>query len=228
MTFRDLQNECIDISQLLHQAALDPNLNEDSLNKICDASRHFNFSGLCTNLIRLPQARKRLGKPSQTKLIAVIGFPFGSIPNFLKKKEAEWAINEGAEELDIVPNLFALSQGDFNVFAEELAELCELDLPVRAILNVSNLPKQKLSIAIEAAIEAGVSGIQSGNGFGPAISKQQIQELNELVRGRCSIKATGGIKQLNHAMNLIEAGSNQLGTSWGIDLIQELRELNKK
>tara|TARA_Y100001968_G_scaffold132470_1_gene120889 strand:- start:4540 stop:5226 length:687 start_codon:yes stop_codon:yes gene_type:complete len=228
MAFNNLRNEYQDIPNLIHQAALDPHLNNDSLNQICDLAKHFNFSGLCTHPIRLPQARNSLGKSSQTKLIAVISFPFGSIPITLKKKEAEWALDQGAEELDVSPNFLALSQGDINLFAEELSELCQLDLPVRAILDITNLPKQKLSLAVEASIEAGVSGLQSGNGFGPAISTQQIKELNKLVKGRCAIKAVGGIKTLNHAIELIDAGANQIGTSFGSQLMQELREFKKE
>tara|TARA_B100000700_G_C14909808_1_gene791636 strand:- start:250 stop:942 length:693 start_codon:yes stop_codon:yes gene_type:complete len=227
MTFSNLRNEYPDFPKFIHQAALDPHLDEDSLNRLCDISKHFNFSGFCTNLIRLPQARLRLGQLSQTKLIAVISFPFGSIPTTLKIEQAKWAISQGAEELDIVPNFFALSQNNINFFAEELAELCELDVPVRAILDIARIPIDVLSSAIEASIEAGVYGLQSGNGFGPAISKKEIQKINEIVRGRCAIKAVGGIKSLNNAIELIETGSTQIGTSYGEELMQTLREHHK-
>tara|TARA_Y100001968_G_scaffold261987_1_gene250056 strand:+ start:1726 stop:2412 length:687 start_codon:yes stop_codon:yes gene_type:complete len=228
MTFSALNNECSDFSKSIHQAALEPHLEEEALNQLCDTSRYYNFGGLCTNLIRLPKARKRLGVSSQVKLIAVIDFPFGGLPTSLKKKEAEWAASHGAEELDIVPNLFALSQGETNLFAEEIADLCGLDLPVRVILDLSQLSKTTLSLAIEASIEAGVYGIQTGNGFGPGVSKKQVQEITELIKGRCSIKAVGGIKTINHAIDLIEAGANHLGTSSGTKLINELRQLNKQ
>tara|TARA_Y100001968_G_C19321956_1_gene699764 strand:+ start:252 stop:938 length:687 start_codon:yes stop_codon:yes gene_type:complete len=228
MTFSNFKNDFPEFHQSIHQAALDPYINEECLNQICDIARHFNFAGLCTNLIRLPKARKRLGKSSQTKLIGVISFPFGSTPTILKKEEAEWAISHGAEELDVVPNLFALSQGSVNFFAEEIAELCELDLPIRVILDITKIPKDMLSLAVEASIEAGVYGIQSGNGFGSASSQKDIKELDKLIRGRCAIKAVGGIKHLPHVIELIQAGSNEIGTSYGSQLMQELKETSKK
>ncbi len=212
----------IDITNHLHQAALGAHIDEEALNNICDLSKYFNFSGLCTNLIRLPTARKRLGATT-TKLIAVIAFPFGDIPINLKIQEAEWAANKGAEELDMVPNFFALSQGKINIFAEELAQICELDLPVRVILDVENLSKEKLSLAVEASIDAGAFGIQAGNGFGPPVQPKTIKELVNLTKGRCAIKAVGGIRTLPHAIELIEAGSIQLGTSAGGELMKELK-----
>tara|TARA_Y100001968_G_scaffold189336_1_gene173551 strand:+ start:11948 stop:12634 length:687 start_codon:yes stop_codon:yes gene_type:complete len=220
--------ESNDLAPLIHQAALNPLLDSESLNQICDESVYLNFSGLCTSLIRLPQARKRISLNSKTKLIATISFPFGDCPNFIKKKQAEWAASEGAEELDIVPNLFALAKGEVDRFAEEIAELCQLGLPLRVILNAIDLPKEKLRQAINASIEAGAEGIQAGNGFGPRISEKQIRDIEKAVANRISIKAVGGIKELNHVIELINAGANHIGTSRGPEIIQQLRKSNQK
>ena len=105
-----------DLAFFIHQAALDPHHSLDFLNEICDACIHFNFSGLCTNLIRIPAARKRLGNNKNSKLIAVIGFPFGDIPNEHKRLQAEWAAEQGAEELDVVPNYLSLHENKTDIF----------------------------------------------------------------------------------------------------------------
>ncbi len=215
--------ELPEIATLIHQAVLDPHINEEAIKTACDASLHFSFAGLCTNLIHLEQARNRLGPPGTTKLIAAISFPFGTTPISIKKIEAEWAAEKGAEELDVVPNFFALNQGKAEIFSEELALLCNLGLPVRAILNISYLNPEKLNLAIEAAIDAGVSGLQTSNGFGPAVTATDIQQIRKLTRGRCSIKATGGIKNLNQAIELLIAGATELGTSMGTSLMKDLR-----
>ncbi len=216
--------ESIDIGPLIHQAALTPHLSLKSLNTFCDAARHFKFSGLCTSLNYLPAARERLGASCTTKLIAVIAFPFGTIPSLFKEEEGLWAIDKGAEELEIVPNFLALSQGKSEIYAEELARICELGLPVRVILDMANLPPNQLNIAINAAIEAGVCGLQSGNGFGPAVDASQICRLKELARGRCEIKAVGGLKTLDQAKQLIQAGATKLGTSSGPELMRTFRQ----
>ncbi len=215
--------ELSDLAPLIHQAALNPLLDQEKLYQICDSARGFNFSGLCTNLNQLPLARNRLGSSGPTKLIAPIAFPFGTIPSFLKKVEAEWAASEGADELDVVPNFSALSQKQAEVFGEELASICAVGLPVRVILNMSQLNPEELSLAIDAALDAGVSGIQNGNGFGPPVTTKDIHDLVELVHGRCSIKAVGGLKTLQHALEIVKAGATLIGTSSGIDLVQKLR-----
>ena len=73
MQKKSLDVEITNLSEYIHQAALDPHLNLDRLNQICDASNFFGFKGFCTNLIRLPSARKRLSANNKTKLIAAIG-----------------------------------------------------------------------------------------------------------------------------------------------------------
>ena len=95
---------------------------------------------------------------------------------------------------------------------------------MRVIINISDLSPSIISNAIEASIDAGVEGIQTSNGFSQNITNADIIQLKKLTKGRCSIKAVGGIKTLPHAIELIEAGANYIGTSFGRELMQELRE----
>ncbi len=218
-----MPKELNDISSFIHQAALDPHLDLESLHYICDACTHLNFSGLCTNLVRLPAAKKRLCKNKKTKLIAVIAFPFGHIPSTIKQAEAEWAAENGADELDVVPNFFQLYEGNIEAFAEELAEIASIGLPSRVILDTLKIPKDKLPLAVEACIDTGINGIQTGSGFGPRPSHSHILELSSLTKNRCSIKAVGGIKTLNDAIELINAGVSNIGTSMGIEIAREFQ-----
>ncbi len=231
MAYNSIDNDYkgnIEVQSFIHQAALDPHLDLDSLNQICDACNHFQISGLCTNLIRLPAAKKRLGKTQHTKLIAVIGFPFGATPWEIKKKEAEWAAEFGAEELDLVPNFFNLHQGFIDAFAEEIADIAEAGLPLRVILDSTRLSKEKLSLAVDASIDAGARGIQTGNGFGKITTNSNLIELIALVKNRCSIKAAGGIKSLSQVLDLINSGASSIGTSFGIDITKQSKQLQKE
>ena len=222
------KSQYLELAPLIHQAALDPHLSINELDTVCDASVHYGFSGLCTNLTRISAARARLGGSNKTKLVAVIAFPFGCIPSSHKQAEAMWAAEKGAEELDVVPNYLALKQGNAEVFAEELASICETGIPVRAILDIANLQQSELKLAIEASIDAGVHGIQTGNGFGRGVLNSDIQQLSNLTRGRCEIKAVGGIKTIDQAFELVEAGATKIGTSMGPQFIQSLLDIEKK
>ncbi len=220
-----LKEEQADISSLIHQAAFNPHMNREMLHKICDTSKQYCFAGVCTSLSHISIARERLGTKSTTKLISVIAFPFGFIPTANKIKEAEFAIEEGAEELDVVPNYLALREGKIEIFAEEINHICELGIPVRVIIDVNNLlTSPNFSLAVNASIEAGAAGIQIGNGFGPAITNSQTKQISEIIKNRCSIKAAGGIKTFNHARELAEAGSTFIGTSYGFEIMQEQKK----
>ena len=225
MSKNSLEEAHENISNVIYQAVLNPHFDKEMIVKACDASKQNSFAGLCTSLSNLPIARERLGSKSITKLISVIAFPFGFIPTFNKLKEAEYAIEKGAEELDLVPNYFALKQGNIELFAEEINQISELGIPVRVIIDsniLSNL--SKLSIAIEALIDAGAIGIQVGNGFGPSVSKDQTNHVSKVVKNRCSIKTVGGIKTFDQAIEIIEAGSTYIGTSFGFEITQEQRK----
>ena len=225
MSKNSLEEARANISNMIYQAVLNPHFNKEMIVQVCDASKQNGFAGLCTSLSNLTIARERLGSKSSTKLISVIAFPFGFIPTHNKRKEAEYAIEKGAEELDLVPNYFALKEGNIELFAEEINQLCELGIPVSVIIDAYILfNSSKLSIAIDALIDAGAIGIQIGNGFGPSVSKEQTNHVSKIVKNRCSIKTVGGIKTFDQAIDLIEAGSTYIGTSFGFEITQEQKK----
>jgi len=222
MSKNRLEEAHANISNVIYQAVLNPHFDKETIVQVCDASKQNGFAGLCTSLSNLSIARERLGSKSTTKLISVIAFPFGFIPTSNKLKEAEYAIEKGAEELDLVPNYFALKEGNIELFAEEINQISELGIPVRVIIDANILlNSSKLSLAINASIDAGATGIQIGNGFGPAITKNQTQRISEIVRNRCSIKAVGGIKTFDQAIEIIESGSTYIGTRYGFEIAKE-------
>ena len=228
MSKNSLEEAHANISNVIYQAVLNPHFNKEMILQVCYASKQNGFAGLCTSLTTLPIARERLGSKSNTKLISVIAFPFGFIPTSNKQKEAEYAIENGAEELDLVPNYFALKEGNIKIFAEEINQISELGIPVRVIIDANILfNSSKLSMAIDAVIDAGAIGIQIGNGFGPSVSKEQTNHVSKIVKNRCSIKTVGGIKTFDQAIELIEAGSTYIGTSFGFEINKEQKKRDK-
>ncbi|MGC6482275.1 MAG: deoxyribose-phosphate aldolase [Synechococcus sp.] len=223
MTRTPRRQKLPDLAPLIDQALLDPLLGIDRLQEACTTARHCGFGGICTNLSQLVAVREQLGAPGPTQLIAVIAFPFGAIPTPLKRAQAEWAAEQGAEALDVVPAMTALADGQVNRFAEELAQLSAIGLPVTVILDMVRLKEEQLALAVEAAIDAGATAVQNSNGFGGAATPQQIRALKTLTRGRCGIKAAGGVHTLEQCSALIEAGATALGTSSGPQLLQALR-----
>ncbi len=226
MQSKKQESDLPDIAPLIDQALLDPHIEEEVFNKYCDASKTLGFRGLCTSLSRIPAARSRLGATSSTKLISAIAFPFGAIPLELKKSQAEWSAENGAEELDVVPNFYSLSKGDISSFGEELYEICNVGLPVTVILDMQNLTPEILNLAINASLEVGVRSLQTGNGFGRSVTKSDINKLTKIVNNKCLIKAVGGIHTIENTLSLIKAGADFIGTSNGPQLIQSIRKIH--
>jgi deoxyribose-phosphate aldolase len=214
-----------DLAPLIDHALLDPHQGREAIERCCDEARHFGFAGVCVASRWLAVARERLGTSGSRgpKLISVVGFPFGAIPAAVKRAEAEWAAAAGAEELDVVPDFGALADGDGAAFCADLAPIVELGLPVKVILEVGRLSPEALELAVEAAIDVGAAWLKTGSGFGPAATVEQVQRLRQMARGRAAIKASGGIAELEQALELVEGGASRLGTSRGVALMQALK-----
>jgi deoxyribose-phosphate aldolase len=155
--------------------------------------------------------------------VAVIGFPFGAVPAVIKRAEAELAAEQGADELDVVPDFGALSDRDSSTLLADLAAVAEVGLPFKVILEAGKLTPEALELLVEVSIDAGAGFLKTGSGFGPAATAAQVSTLRDLARGRAAIKASGGIASLDAALELVQAGASRLGTSRGVALIEALK-----
>ena len=216
--------EVSELANFIDQAALDPFLSKQSIKEFCTASIHYNFRAVCSDLIKLKECRENLRNQTGIKLIAAISFPFGCIPIQHKKAQAEWAFENGANELELVPNFHALKEKKIDIFGYEIATICELGLPVTTVLDTRNLSKEEISLAINSSIEAGTSTIQNSNGFGGSVHKQDIKMISDLTKGRCEIKAVGAIKTVSQCIDVIEAGASRVGTSYGSQLMSSVKK----
>jgi deoxyribose-phosphate aldolase len=216
------------LAPLLDHALLDPHRGRDAVELCCDEARHFGFAGVCVASRWVAVARERLprqaeGRGPLPRLVSVVGFPFGAIPAAVKLAEAEAAAAAGADELDVVPDFGGLADGDSGAVLAELADICELGLPVKVILEAERLEPAHLELLVEISIDAGARFLKTGSGFGPAVTPELVERLRRLARGRAAVKASGGITDLDQAFALVEAGASRLGTSRGVALMQALR-----
>lgn len=217
-----------ELAPLIDHALLDPHQGHEAIARRCDEARHFGFAGVCVASRWVELARERLplqgsGRGAVPRLISVVGFPFGAVPAAVKRAEAEWAAGAGADELDVVPDFGALADGDSAAVLADLAAICELDLPVKVIVEVGRLSPAALELLVEISIDAGARCLKSGSGFGPPVTAEQVRQLRQLARGRAAVKASGGITDLEQAFALVEAGASRLGTSRGVALMEALR-----
>ncbi len=223
-----MNRERPDLASLIEHAQLDPHQGRQAVERCCDEARHFGFAGVCVASRWVDVARQRIprhgrGGGDGPQLVSVIGFPFGAMPAAVKRLEAEAAVEAGADELDVVPDFGALTDGDSSAVLADLAPICELGAPVKVIVEVGRLDPEALALLVEISLDAGARYLKSGTGFGPGATVEQISRLQQLVGGRAGIKASGGINTLERAMELVDAGAIRLGTSRGVALVEAMK-----
>jgi deoxyribose-phosphate aldolase len=212
-----------DLAPLIDHALLDPHHGVDALVRCCEEARHFGFAGVCVASRWVEATRQRLPVGGPVRLVSVVGFPFGAVPLAVKRAEAEAAAAAGADELDVVPDYGALADRKGAALLDDLAAITDLGLPVKVILDMGRLDPEALALLVEVSIDAGARFLKTGSGFGEAVTAAQVERLRTLARGRAAIKAAGGIRELEHALALVEAGAVRLGTSRGVALMEALR-----
>ena len=223
-----MRGERVDLAPLIDHAQLDPLAGREAIERCCDEARHFGFAGVCVASRWVAHARERLprqspGQSGVPQLVTVIGFPFGATAAEIKRLEAELAAEQGADELDVVPDFGALVDGNSTALLADLAPIAELGLPFKVIVEAGKLTPEALELLVEVSIDVGASWLKTGSGFGPAATVAQVKTLRQLARGRAGVKASGGIASLEGALELVEAGATRLGTSRGVALLEALK-----
>ncbi len=211
----------IDIAPFIDHALLSPTATPEQVEQWCEEAYRFNFAAVCLYPAYVKQAVELLhGK--NPKVCTVIGFPTGATTSAVKLYEAQEAVESGATELDVVINLGWLKAGKTEQVHREIAEICEeTGQTVKVILETNLLTDAEKKIAAEISMEAGASFLKTNTGWNGGATVSDVRLLKELAKERVGIKASGGIRTINQALDLIVAGATRLGTSWGMDLIRQ-------
>ncbi|AFY50698.1 deoxyribose-phosphate aldolase [Nostoc sp. PCC 7524] len=217
----------IDIAPLIDHALLTPTATPEQVEQWCQQADRFNFASVCVYPAYVKQAAELLhGK--KPKVCTVIGFPTGATTRAVKLYEAQEAVENGATELDVVMNLGWLKVGKTDAIHREIAEICEeTGQSVKVILETNLLTDAEKKLAAEIAMDAGAAFLKTSTGWNGGASVSDVKLLKEVARDRVGIKASGGIRTLEQALDLILAGATRLGTSRSIDLIRERDNLEK-
>jgi len=218
----------IDIAPYIDHALLMPTATSEHVKQWCEEADRFGFAAVCVYPVHVKQAAELLhGK--NPKVCTVIGFPSGATTSATKMFEAQEALENGAFELDVVINLGWLKAGKTEEIHREIAEICEAaDQNVKVILETNLLTDTEKSVAAEIAMDAGASFLKTCTGWNGGVTVADVRLLKEVARERVAIKASGGIRTAEQALDLIVAGATRLGTSRGIDLIRQRDTLEKR
>lgn len=216
----------IDIAPLIDHALLHPTATPAQVQQWCEEADHFHFAAVCLHPVYVRQAAELLhGKSPQ--ICTVIGFPTGATTSAVKLYEAQEAVDNGATELDVVLNLGWLKAGNIEAVHREIAEICEASgKPVKVILEMALLTDAEKHTAAEICMEAGAAFLKTSTGWNRGATVEDVRLLKEIAKDRVGIKASGGIRTLEQAFDLVVAGATRLGTSRGPDLIRQRDNLD--
>ncbi|MFN6572215.1 deoxyribose-phosphate aldolase [Dendronalium sp. ChiSLP03b] len=217
----------IDIAPFIDHALLTPTATPEQVEQWCEEADRYHFAAVCLYPAHVKQAAELLhGK--NPKICTVIGFPTGATTSAVKLYEAQEAVENGATELDVVINLGWLKVGKTEQVHREIAEICEeTEQTVKVILETNLLTDAEKKLAAEISMDAGAAFLKTSTGWNGGATVADVRLLKEVARERVGIKASGGIRNLNQALDLILAGATRLGTSRSIDLIRQRDNLEK-
>jgi deoxyribose-phosphate aldolase len=204
------------LAALVDHTLLKPEAGSSDIARLCAEALHFGFGAVCVNGAWVRDCRGRL-PGSAVKVASVIGFPLGAMSTAAKAAEAELAVGEGADELDVVIALGRVREGDWGAVEQDLGRVVEAagGTSVKAILESAALSAPDLERACQAAIRAGARSVKTSTGFHPAggATAEALRTMRRIVGTGMGVKASGGVRTAEDALQMLLAGADRIGTS---------------
>ena len=202
------------------------NATRSEVEQLCKEAKEYDFMSVCVNPYFVPLAKKELAG-SDVKVCTVIGFPLGQMSTKAKVFEANDAVKMGADEVDMVINVSALKDQDYDYVRNEIHEIkeaCEGKL-LKVILECCYLSKEEIKKASELAKEAGADFVKTSTGFGKGGAKaEDVKIMRETVGSDMGVKAAGGIHTLADFKAMVDAGANRIGCSHSIQIMEKSKK----
>ena len=197
----------------------------NEIESLCKEAVQYGFRCAVVNPVYVKFAAKLL-KGSNVKVCSTVGFPFGiSLPE-TKALEAIKAVEDGAEELDMVINLSAFKSGDYEFVKRDIAVVVDVkrlskEIIVKVIIETAYLTMEEKVIACKLAKEAGADFVKTSTGFfGGGATVEDVRLMRQTIGRNMGVKAAGGIRTYADAVAMIKAGANRLGTSTAVAIIK--------
>ena len=213
----------IELCHYIDHTNLKSNATESDIMRLCEEAAQAQFAAVCINPVWVPFAHVAL-KETSVSLCSVVGFPLGASPTSIKLAEADFCLNNGANEIDMVINICEAKAGNWVYVESEiraLAKLChDNDALLKVIFENCYLEKSEISKACVVSMDSGADYVKTSTGFGTGgASVADVRLMSDTVKGVCRVKAAGGIKDKETALKMIDAGADRIGTSSGLAII---------
>jgi deoxyribose-phosphate aldolase len=195
------------------------------IEKLCREAAQYGFRCAVVNPVYVKLAATLL-KGSSVKACSTVGFPFGTSLPETKALEAIKAVEDGADELDMVINLSAFKSGDYVSAKQDIAAVLDVkrlsrEIIVKVIIETAYLTRGEKIIACKLVEEAGADFVKTSTGlFGGGATVEDVRLIRQTVGKNTGVKAAGGIRTYADAVAMIEAGANRIGTSTAVQIVE--------
>lgn len=211
------------LNKTIDHTILNADATKEAVIKVIDEAKKYEFASVCLEPCWVSLAAERL-KDSNVKVCTVIGFPLGANTKTVKTFEAKEAVENGADEVDMVLNIGALKSGDDAMVLEDMKAVREAakDAVVKVILETCLLTDEEKKKACALAKEAGLDFVKTSTGFSTAgATVEDVKLMRDAVGDTMGVKASGGIRDTKTAEAMIAAGASRIGASKSIAIIGE-------
>jgi deoxyribose-phosphate aldolase len=224
------------LAKTIDQTLLRPTATVREVQGLCMTAKKNHFAAVVVNPSYVPLA-KRLLEGSDVKICSVVGYPMGANTIETKVFEAKDNIKKGADELDVVINFGMIKSGNFDYLEREISiivsvirreQMAEYNkhINIKIVIEAGALVKEEIAKICKIVEESGSDFIKTATGFGTrGVELDDVRLIREVVTRNIGVKAAGGIRTFKDAQALVDAGATRLGTSSGLNIIEEYSEL---
>ena len=215
----------MELNRFIEHTLLKQDAKKEDFEKLYEEAIENKFFGVCVNPAYVKDAVEKVQKYG-VKVVTVIGFPLGANTTEVKTFEAQKALADGADEIDMVINVSKLKDKDYDYVINDIKSVKKVcaDKKLKVILETDLLTKDEIGTACELCIKAGADLVKTSTGFvknGVGAKEEDVKLMSETVKPHgLMVKASGGIREREAAIKMINAGADRLGTSSGVKIIQ--------
>ncbi len=217
------------IEQYIDHTLLKPQASEEEIIKICAEAREYGFASVCVNAYYTSLVRREL-EGTNVKTCVVVGFPLGATTKEVKAFETKQAIENGAQEVDMVVNVGAIKSNKYEIVKEDIKAVVDAangNALVKVILETCLLTDEEKVKACQIAKEVGADFVKTSTGFSTGgATVHDIKLMRETVGKEMGVKASGAVRTTEDAKAVIEAGASRIGASSSIAIVQGTKDSN--
>lgn len=210
------------LNKMIDHTILKADAKREDVVRYCEEAKEYDFMSVCVNSCNVKIVKKALDG-SDVKVCCVVGFPLGAMATEAKAFEAKYCVDNGADEIDMVINIGALKDENYDYVKKDIEEVVKASngKVVKVIIETCLLSDEEKKKACELAKEAKADFVKTSTGFSTGgATAEDVKLMKSVVGDELKVKASGGVRTKEDAMKMIEAGADRIGASSGINIVK--------